>query len=558
MNKDSLVQNRFERRVVRARQREILARVLSRGFGSLWPGPVHSWRKATESDSLSKQRSRWSQVRLLLEDLGPTFVKMGQIFSNRPDLLPENLLIELRKLQDSVQAFPFETVRAIVESELESPLEKKFLSFDPVPVASASIAQVHKAQLPDGRTVAVKVLRPHVEENVALDLEILSRIGFWFEKIVLRSDVLDTRAILDEFARTLSRETDFRNEALYQIKFALNFKDDPDILVPKVYRELSTRRILVMDFVVGIHPLDWQGYVKAGLSRKQIAQRGAELLLKQVFVHGFFHADPHTGNILILTDGRVAFLDFGMMGVLFDRHRDHLAEMLLAISSNDATGMSKALLALAGNPPLENANRLEEDVFTLLETYAHLPLGEVNLGEFLQKVISILLQYRLTLPPTIYLLVKAFITIEGFARQLDPEFELLTHLEPFVRKVFTEKLNFWKASGANAESLMSYVSLIKDFPQDFREGLALWKKGKVRLEFVPDDLENILHKADRISNRLSFALIVTGTILASAMTLGAKIPPLWNGIPIFSIIALSGSGLLGFALLISIWRSGRF
>ncbi|NNM67018.1 MAG: AarF/ABC1/UbiB kinase family protein, partial [Spirochaetales bacterium] len=384
MNKEPLVPNRFERRVVRARQREILARVLARGFGSLWPGPVHFWGKgrSTQAGSPSAQRTRWSQVRLLLEDLGPTFVKMGQIFSNRPDLLPESLLVELRKLQDSVQAFPFETVREIVESELEAPMEKNFLSFDPVPVASASVAQVHKAQLLDGRTVAVKVLRPHVEENVALDLEILSRIGFWFEKIVLRSDVLDTRAILEEFARTLSKETDFRNEALYQIKFALNFKGDPDILVPKVHRELSTKRILVMDFVVGLHPLDWQGYVQAGLSRKQIAQRGAELLLKQVFVHGFFHADPHTGNILILTDGRVAFLDFGMMGVLFDRHRDHLAEMLLAISSNDAAGMSKALLALAGNPPLENANRLEEDVFTLLETYAHLPLGEVNLGEF--------------------------------------------------------------------------------------------------------------------------------------------------------------------------------
>ncbi len=550
---------------LRVRTRQILKTLARHGFGYLLETPQRH-KNANASVTLSSapemssagQPGRWNRVRLLLEDLGPTFIKMGQIFSNRPDLIPEDLLTELKKLQDSVPPFPFEAVKATIETELEGPLESFFRDFQKEPVASASVAQVHAATLFNGKKVAVKVLRPGVEELVGLDLEILTHLGSWLENLIFRGDVLDAKAILEEFSRTMLKETDLRNEALYQGKFAANFQDHSDIFVPRVVSELSRRRLLVMDFVQGIHPLDWEGYDKAGLKRHDVAKKGVELLLTQVFVHGFFHADPHVGNLRILPDGRIVFLDFGMMGILFSKHREYLAEMLAALAVNDPTLLTRALLKLAGKPLLDQPQKLEEEIFILLETYAHLPLKEVDLKDFLQRVVAILLKFRLVLPPGMYLLMKSLVTIEGFGRQLNPDFQLLDQLEPFVRKVFAEKFEPQNLFKGAVDSLGDYVSFLGSLPEDLQETLQHWKKGKVQLEWDHADLENILHKADRISNRLSFALIVTGVILASALTFQSHIPPLWNGIPVLSILGLLGSGILGFALLISIWRSGRF
>ncbi len=337
--------DRPPRRAVLLRTGDILGQVAAFGFGSLLDRG-ESRRRRLAASGAPVEENRWARVRLLLEALGPTFVKMGQMFSNRPDLLPEELLIELRKLQDHVPGFSFGLVTAALEEQYGRPASEVFASFDEEPVASASVAQVHRARLPDGRRVAVKVLRPGIEAQVATDLDILAHVGPWFERLILRSDALDTRAIIQEFSRNLLKELDFRQEALHLERFGALFSDDPDILVPKVHRALSGPRVLVMDFVDGLHPLDWAGYARAGLDRKQVAERGARLLLKQVFVHGFFHADPHPGNLLIVPDGRICFLDFGLMGQLPARHRERLEQMLVAVSQGNPTALASALLAL--------------------------------------------------------------------------------------------------------------------------------------------------------------------------------------------------------------------
>jgi ubiquinone biosynthesis protein len=483
---------------------------------------------------------------------------MGQMFSNRPDLLPEELLVELRKLQDRVPGFSPDLGRKILEDHLGRPLEDVFVSFNPEPVASASVAQVHEARLADGRRVAVKILRPGIESLVATDLEILAHVGVWFEKLILRSDVLDTRAIVREFSRNLLKELDFRQEALYLERFASLFADDPDIRVPRVHRSLSGPRVLVMDFIEGIHPLDLAGYSRLGLDPKAVAHRGVKLLLKQIFVHGFFHADPHPGNLLIQADGRVCFLDFGLMGVLPPRHRESLEQMLWALTTGDGPALASALLSLTpGVPPAEPA-AFEDDVEALLAGVSHVPLAQIDLTDFLERTISLLLTHRIALPPNLYLLVKALLTIEGLGRQLDPAFDLIAVVEPFLKQNLGSRIDPLKAGTKGAESALGYLKLVADLPTEIRLSLAQIRQGKLRFEFQGDDLEKILHKADKISNRLAFALVVTGALLASSLALQSKIPPLWNDIPVIAIAGFFGSFLLGFALLISIWRSGRF
>lgn len=568
---------KVQQRRILARTGEILSLVFRHGFGHLLGTPdrrkarLATWSKAAAgSFAASKDKpadqpetrhphgpTRWERIRMLLEDLGPTFIKMGQIFSNRPDILPEELLVELRKLQDKVPVFPFETARELLEAEYGRPLDDVFASIKPEPIASASIAQVYQAVLPTGQSVAVKVQRPGIEDVVQVDLEILKGIGKLFEKLILRSDVIDTNAILSEFSRTLLKELDFKNEAMYLEKFAANFRGEASIYVPALYRKYSTRRVLVMEFVSGLHPLDFHSFRHHHLDRRKLAEDGANLMLTQIFIHGFFHADPHPGNLLILPTGQVCFLDFGMMGVLFERHREQLAAMLLAVASADSQGLSKALTALALNE-VDDSLRMEEDVFTLLETFSHLPLKEINMGEFLTKAIDLMVMHKLQMPPSLYLLLKSLITTEGLARQLDPDFDLLSHVTPFVQRIFTDKLNPIKAGGRSAESALGYLSLAADLPDELRDALKVLKKGKISLVMEKDTLDQILHKADRISNRIAFALVATGGVLASSLALQTKIPPLWNDIPIIALVGFIGTALMGFALLISIWRSGRF
>jgi len=545
-------------RSVLLRTGDILRQVAAYGFGSLLERGERWRSKSKVSPEKTGGESRWVRVRLLLESLGPTFVKMGQMFSNRPDLLPEELLIELRKLQDKVPGFSFDLVKAVLEDHYGRPLDEVFVSFEEVPAASASVAQVHLARLADGRRVAVKVLRPGIESLVATDLEILAHVGPWFERLILRSDVLDTRAIIQEFSRNLMKELDFRQEALHLERFGVLFAGDQEILVPKVHHSLSGSRVLVMDFVDGLHPLDWAGYARVGLDRKEVAGRGVRLLLKQIFIHGFFHADPHPGNLIIVPDGRICFLDFGLMGQLPSRHREKLEQMLLAVSQGNPTALAAALLSLGNQGIPADPQAFEDDVEALLAGVSHVPLHRIDVTDFLEQAVSLLLTHRLSLPSNLYLLVKALLTIEGFGRMLDPDFDLVSVLEPFLKASMASRMDPLKAGSRGADSLLGYLSLAADLPAEIRSTLQQVRQGRLKLEFQGDDLEKILHKADKISNRLAFSLIVTGGLLASSLALQSKIPPLWNDIPVIAIVGFMGSFLLGFALLISIWRSGRF
>jgi ubiquinone biosynthesis protein len=535
---------------------EILRILASHGFG-------HVFSKQKDKDKekrgfFNPNKQLWIRIRMTLEDLGPTFVKLGQIFSNRPDVIPLELAQELAKLRDNVQSFPFSQAKNIIHEEIGMSADEVFLRLDEVPVASASVAQVHVGLLQNGQKVAVKVQRPEIYERIQSDIVILRRLAKILEDVVLKSQVIDTRAILEEFEKSMTRELDFKNESLFLRKFSANFKNSSDIRVPVVYDQFSSRRLLVMEYMEGTPPVNRKSLIDQGIDPKKVARIGAQSFLEQIFVHGFFHGDPHPGNILVMKGGKLCYLDFGMMGVIYGRYREHLAGMLLAVASGDSPALCEHVMGLAQREGEPYPDSFEEDVFLLLETYSHLSLNDIQIAEFVNSLVDLILKYELTLPPSLYLLVKALLTTEGLARELDPGFEMLTYITPFVQKFVFEKFHPKKLGAQAFDTTLAYGKMIQEIPGNVKLLGQFLKKGKMNFVLDEKNLSDILHKADKITNRISFSLIITGIIVGSSLVIQSGIPPIVWGVPLFGMLGYLGAGLMGFALLISIWRSGSF
>ncbi|AZR74240.1 2-polyprenylphenol 6-hydroxylase [Anoxybacter fermentans] len=499
--------------------------------------------------------SRWERIRMVLEELGPTFIKFGQIMSNRPDLLPQELLVELEKLQDSVPPFSEEDARQLIEEELGKPISNLFKEFISTPIASASIAQVHKAVLMSGEEVVLKVQRPGIEEIIEVDLEIMFHLATLMEKHIQGMDVLNPVGIIKEFERSIRKEIDFTIEATHIERFGRNFQEDTTIYVPKVYRNYTTRKILTMEFIDGIKVSNINAVLESGNDPKIIANRGADLILKQIFEHGFFHADPHPGNILVLNNNIICFIDFGMMGFLLPKHREYLGNIIIGVVNRDTKRITKTLLQFSRNNRIEDIEGLEYQIFELVEQYSYLPLKDINMGELLNKIIKIILAYKLKIPPDIYLLSKALVTIEGVGRKLDPDFDMVKHVEPFAKKLLKERLSPRKLTKDIYLSATEFGLLFHDLPSEIREIIEQIKYGQVKIEHK--GLEPMLKKHDQISNRIAFAIVLASLIIGSSLIVLSEIPPKWNGIPIIGIVGFLGAGIMGFWLLISILRHGK-
>ncbi|HLZ20464.1 MAG TPA: AarF/ABC1/UbiB kinase family protein, partial [Smithellaceae bacterium] len=369
--------------------------------------------------------SRADRIRMAIEELGPTFIKVGQILSTRPDLLPMDLVTELGKLQDSVPPFEFASVKNILEEELKVPLSEIFSEFDETPLASASIGQVHRASLVGGDDVVVKIQRPGIRKTVEVDLEIMLHLATLMEKHFKDMEVHKPTQIVEEFARTLDKEMDYGMEAANLEQFAAQAGDDHCVYVPRVYREASTGKILTMEFIDGIKASQIGELEKEGLDRKEIARRGFDLILKQIFIHGFFHADPHPGNLFILPDNVICFLDFGMMGRIGRISREHFADLLMSIVSRDEEKAVHALLKLTVSDQESNRQSLERDMADLINSYAYRPLKEIDLEKFLQQMLDMMAKHRLTIPADLFLMIKSLSTVEGLGLSLDPEFDAI-------------------------------------------------------------------------------------------------------------------------------------
>lgn len=501
--------------------------------------------------------SRADRIRMAIEELGPTFIKVGQILSTRPDLLPMDLVTELGKLQDSVPPFEFASVKNILEEELKVPLSEIFSEFDETPLASASIGQVHRASLVGGDDVAVKIQRPGIRKTVEVDLEIMLHLATLMEKHFKDMEVHKPTQIVEEFARTLDKEMDYGMEAANLEQFAAQAGDDHCVYVPRVYREASTGKILTMEFIDGIKASQIGELEKEGLDRKEIARRGFDLILKQIFIHGFFHADPHPGNLFILPDNVICFLDFGMMGRIGRISREHFADLLMSIVSRDEEKAVHALLKLTVSDQESNRQSLERDMADLINSYAYRPLKEIDLEKFLQQMLDMMAKHRLTIPADLFLMIKSLSTVEGLGLSLDPEFDAIAQAEPFIRRIYLDRLHPKRIAQDLYESGKDLLYLARDVPGELREILRLARTGKVKIAFEHRGLEPVLSTLDRIVNRLSFSLVLASLVIGSSLIVLSDLPPRWHDIPIIGLAGFLVAVIMGGWLLWTIIKHGK-
>lgn len=508
-------------------------------------------------DEKFKSLSTPERLRMALQELGPTFIKLGQLLSTRADLLPPEFIDELIKLRDEIPPFPFEDAERIMGAELKGEIGEFFQHIDPEPVAAASIAQVHRGRLLDGEDVAVKIQRPGIRRIVEVDLEILLHLVTLIEKHVGGWEIQRPTKVVEEFGRVMGKELDFSYEAANMERFASQFLDEPTVYVAKVYREASTERILTMDYVQGVKSSSIRQLKAEGYDLRLIADRGADLIMKQVFVHGFFHGDPHPGNLLILPDNVICFLDLGNMGRLDREGRENIVDLVMGIANRDPSALADALLRMTAWEEEPERRSLEKDASEFIDRNFYRPLKELDVGKLLSQFFRLAATHRLRVHPDFLLFVKALSLIEGLGRDLDPEFDIIKKAAPFVERLHKERFYPRRILEDVIGSSSEVVQLLRSLPRDLQTLFRQARKGKMKLEFEHLGLEPLLKTLERFSSRLSFSVVLASLVIGSSLIVHSGIPPKWHDIPLIGLAGYVVAAIMGFWLLISILRRGR-
>jgi ubiquinone biosynthesis protein len=501
--------------------------------------------------------SRAARVRLAIEELGPTYIKMGQILSTRPDLVPVDFVRELARLQDKVPAFALSEVTRILREETGCAVEELFDEFDPQPLASASIGQVHRARLKDGDEVAVKVQRPGIRKQVEVDLEILLHLATLAERHIEELAHHKPVKIVEEFARSIEKEMDYTLEATSMERVARAFLSDASVYIPKVFREVTTGRVLTTEFVDGIkvsllEELDAEGY-----DRKVITRSGADILLTQVFEHGFFHADPHPGNLFVLPNNVICLLDFGMMGTVDRSTREAFVELVDAVVRRDEQRTTRVLLKLTLWEEEPDQRRLAKDVADFMGAHLYKPLKDIQIGKLLQQMLELAAAHRMRIPPEIFLMMKAISTVEGVGLMLDPGFDMIAHAAPFIQQVKLARFTPGRLSSDAVGIATQYMDFIQQFPKDLLEITRTIRQRKLTVMLELQSMNQMLHTHDQISNRISFSIIIAALIIGSALIVISKTPPLFYGISLIGIIGFLTAAFMGLWLLVAIIKKGK-
>lgn len=494
--------------------------------------------------------SRSERIRFACEDLGTTFIKLGQILSSRHDILPKDITDELSKLQDEVKPFDEKEAVKIIEHDLGKPINEAFKSFDYKPTASASISQVHKAVLNTGEIVAIKVKRPNIDDKILVDIEIITWISSIIEKHVEDFALMQPQKILKAFKNQLLQELDLSFERNNILKFYKYFKDDPNIKIPKTYDDYCTKNILVMEFINGVKISEIDKY-EGKFDGKVIISRVANCMLEQVFMLGFFHADPHPGNLLALDDNIVCFLDFGMIGYIPPNAKTSFATLIASLSSGDYTRFSHAVLDLCERGEIENIEEFDSVMYIFVSRYVDMPISEINIENIFNEMISIIREFRLSLPSEIMLLIKSLIVLEGIGRVLDKNFTVIEHIKPFASKYIKEQMKPKSLFKQLKSLILDYNDIFKNMPSDLSDLIAVMKKGGMKIQLEHRRLEMLANTLDKLADRLSYSIVLAALIISSALIVNAKIPPLFHDIPIIGMIGFGVSGIMGFAMLIT-------
>ena len=493
---------------------------------------------------------------LALAELGPTFVKLGQVLATRVDLFPPDWIAEFEKLQHKVPPVPFVALVPVMEKALgRSPLEV-FQDLTPEPLGAASIAQVHGARLPDGTPVVVKVVRPDIRPKVEADLRILAYLAGLAESEIPEARRFQPVRMVDELRRSMRRELDLALEARTQERFARQFAADPEIVIPGVYWEYTREAMNVQQRIEGIPGHDLEAVAAAGLDRKVLAQRGADAVLKMVLVDGYFHADPHPGNVFYLPGNRIAMIDFGMAGRLSDYRRRQIVDMLWALARRDERGITEVLLDWVADADVDEA-RLAADVGDMVFDYEKLALKDVRIGVLLTEITGIIRRHEVVLPSDLVLLFKALITLEGLGLKLDPDFCMVDHLTPFLQRLMRNRYRPAALAQRGRRRLMDVLSLLSGLPEDLRRLVREARRGRIRMELDLKRLDHFGHQLGRSANRLTVGIVTAALIVGSSIVMTVKGGPTLFGLPLFGFLGFLLAFLGGLWVLVSIWRSGK-
>lgn len=502
------------------------------------------------------------RLRLMFEELGPSFIKLGQLLASRPDMISLEFAKELNKLTDAVSPFPFADAREIIEKDLGTPLETIFAEFDRTPVAAASIAQVHRAVLPGGVEVMVKVQRPHIQQVISRDISILRGLADIVEAHVPELAPYNPPGIVEEFARTINREMDFFIEASNALQLRKNFEKSDILTIPRVHAERSSRRVLVLDRIEGIRIDDYPGLDRLGHDRRDITRKGAAAFFQMVFQDGFFHADPHPGNIFVLGDGRLALVDFGIMGRVTEENREYFASSFLALVNHDYDAMVQQYMNLGfvseEVTDLDRFQReMKEDLVDLLEPYYGMTVKQIEFGAYVERVTQIFQRHRLRLPQNLYLIDKALITLEGILRQLDPGFDFLEVAGPYVTELIRKQRSPLRALRLLRKNAGEVSGMLAGFPQQVRNMVRKVLRNDIRVNIHHEEMSHLIRDLDKSSNRIAFSVITAAIIVASSLIIHAGSGPRVFGLPVFGLLGYVIAGLFGIWILIGILRSGQ-
>jgi len=550
------------------RLQEIINVFIKHGFGQIID-QIHLGRFITLKKRL-RSFGTWTyykvptvaeRLRVAFEELGPTFIKLGQLLSSRPDLVTMSYAKEFKKLQDRVPTFPIEQVYQTIEEELGMPLAKIFQDFNPEPIGSASIAQVHNAILMNGTKVIVKVRRPGIEEQIMLDLNILQSLAKLIEKYVPESKLFDPVGIVDEFAKSITKELDFRREARNALIFRENFKDYKKVYIPYVFKEFTTKKILVMEKVEGVRIDDINSIKEKGLDIESILNIVIDMYFKQIFDHGFFHGDPHPGNILVTDDARVALVDFGITGKIDEEFKESYANIAIAIINQNIDKLITEYLKLGiiqddiDREKLEK--ELKEDIEDILYPIYAYRIEEIQISELIESIMKVALKHRLRFLPELLLIDKVLIMLEGLTRELCPDKSIIELIKPYAREIISKRIHPDFYLNKTFKIIRELRDAVENIPFQIKKLLKKAVKDEITVRMYHVNLPEFIKDIDRASNKISFSLIVSAMILSSSIMHASQVKPLIYGVSLFGLIIGVVAFFLGLWLLISIIRSGK-
>ncbi|MBT8253470.1 MAG: hypothetical protein HKN00_13665 [Flavobacteriaceae bacterium] len=499
------------------------------------------------------QFTKWEKMRLVCEELGPTFVKFGQILSNRPDLIPFELVLEFEKLQDKVPPMGGELAVEVTERELEDTVENLFAWFDHVPFASASVAQVHKVTLKSGKRVALKIQRPGIKEIIIEDIKVMYTVAEVLERRIPSIKTFDPIGLVKNFESSILKELDFINESINAQRFFNNIHLDegPDQFAysPQVYLDFTTERILALEFVSGIKIDNLDELKKKEIDPKIIAERFSISFYKQVFEYGFFHADPHPGNLLVLPNRHICYLDFGMMGSILSRDVRLFGELFIAITRKDVKKIITTLQDLSNTPVVRDMRELEFDINEFVEKYYVRDVHDNEMSTVLLELKDIIVNHGIKVPTHFYLFARALVTIEGVISKLDPKQDQFEIVRPYLSKSVSRKYNPIQMGKKVLNSVYEMVDYMEMFPRDLKNAVRKINSGQIKVDLTHKGIDAVVHTMRRVTKQVVTAFIIVALIIGSSLFIISEIPPLWNGISSFGVVGIIMMVLLAFGMI---------